>query len=111
MSMIVALTAAAVTALSAPSADLCRPVEPTSAQRDQAFANAFARGPFALRTQAGRRACDFRREGQGRCELRDPRLVHVTVNGAHAWYVVPPGRNAQIDIAGDTAVCRLSPPR
>lgn len=109
MSLTAALTALAVLAAPAPaSGETCRMIEPTAAQREQSFANAFAMGPFALRSLAGASRCDFRQPGEGRCDLSAPGLVHITMNGDHVWYEVAAGMSARVEVSNGVATCRMT---
>lgn len=104
----VLLIAAALVAQPAQPTRGCQIIQPTAAQRQMEFSNAVALGPFAMRTLAGESRCDFPQARQGRCALRDPRLIHITIQAKHVWYTVPAGRTVQIDVAGDEAACRVT---
>ena len=109
MSLTTALTALAVLAAHTPApGEACRMIEPTAAQRSLEFANAFALGPFAMRTLTGAKACDFRRPGEGHCNLSSPGLVHITMNGDHVWYEVAAGTGARVEVSNGVAVCRVT---
>lgn len=103
-------TALAVTALIAQAPQpptQCQPIEPTAAQRQLEFRNAVAVGPFALRSLAGERSCQFEDNGLGQCRLRDPRMIHITFEGRHQWFTAPEGRSVRIDVADHAYTCTV----
>ncbi|HZV85366.1 MAG TPA: hypothetical protein VFF48_10315 [Brevundimonas sp.] len=90
----------------APSAP-CRTVDPASAPVGVEFRNAVAVGDFAMVTLTGDSTCDLNRRGEGRCVVRDPRVIKITMAGRHAWFEVAQGRAAQIKVENGAATCSV----
>ena len=85
----------------------CRTVDPSAAPVGVEFRNAVAVGDFAMVTLTGESACDLNRRGEGRCVVRDPRVIKITMAGRHAWFEVAQGRAAQIKVENGAATCSV----
>jgi len=85
----------------------CKSVDPAEAPVGVEFRNAVAVGGFAMVTLAGESACDLNRRGEGRCIVRDPRVIKITVGGRHDWFRVAQGRAAQIKVENGAATCTV----
>jgi hypothetical protein len=108
--MSLAVTLLAIAALLGPSQDPlapCRSVDPAAAPVGVEFRNAVAVGDFAMVTMTGDSACDLNRRGEGRCVVRDPRVIKITMAGRHAWFEVAQGRAAQIRVENGAATCSV----
>ena len=108
--MSLAATLLAVVALIGPSQvplAPCRTVDPSTAPVGVEFRNAVAVGDFAMVTLTGESACDLNRRGEGRCVVRDPRVIKITMAGRHAWFAVAQGRAVQIKVENGAATCSV----
>ena len=108
--MSMAATLLAVSAFIASSQDAvapCRSVDPATAPVGVGFRNAVAVGDFAMVTLTGDSACDLNRRGEGRCVVRDPRVLKITIAGRHAWFEVAQGRAAQIKVENGAVTCTV----
>ncbi|WP_332658060.1 hypothetical protein [Brevundimonas sp.] len=101
------LAVAALIALPPEPLEPCKVIEPTATQRQLQFGDAVAMGPFAIRTSAGQSHCYFFRPELGQCFLRDPQIVHITLDGRHVWFKVPEGRTVHIEVVDKVPVCRV----
>ncbi len=109
--MSLAATLFAVGALLGPTSDLtapCRTVDAAKAPVGVDFRNAVAVGDFAMVTLTGDSDCDLNRRGEGRCVVRDPRVIKITMAGRHAWFEVAQGRAAQIWVEEGAATCTVA---